>query len=49
MADIFDDLESKADELAKKIDQSYDEVFAALLQLVDGKTSEEAIEILAGH
>ncbi len=48
MADIFDDLESKADELAKKIDQSYDEVFAALLQLVDGKTSEEAIEILAG-
>tara|TARA_Y100000593_G_C4305778_1_gene335663 strand:+ start:1085 stop:1813 length:729 start_codon:yes stop_codon:yes gene_type:complete len=48
VADIFDDLESKADELAKKIDQSYDEVFAALLQLVDGKTSEEAIEILAG-
>ena len=48
MADIFDDLESKADELAKKIDQSYDEVFAALLQLVEGKTSEEAIEILAG-
>ena len=47
MADIFDDLESKAEELAKKIGQSYDEVFAGLLQLVDGKTSEEAIEILA--
>ena len=36
MADIFDDLESKAEELAKKIGQSYDEVFAGLLQLVDG-------------
>ena len=47
MADVFDDLESKAEELAKKIGQSYDEVFAGLLQLVDGKTSEEAIEILA--
>lgn len=47
MADIFDDLESKAEELAKKIGQSYDEVFAGLLQLVEGKTAEEAIEILA--
>ena len=47
MADIFDDLESKAEELAKKIGQSYDEVFAGLLQLVEGKTSEDAIEILA--
>ena len=48
MADIFDDLESKAEQLAKKIGQSYDEVFAGLLKLVDGKTSEEAIEILSG-
>tara|TARA_R110002020_G_scaffold373150_1_gene584600 strand:+ start:1061 stop:1789 length:729 start_codon:yes stop_codon:yes gene_type:complete len=47
MADIFDDLDSKAEELAKKIGQSYDEVFASLLQLVEGKTAEEAIEILA--
>ena len=47
MADIFDDLESKAEMLSKKVGQSYDEVFAALLQLVEGKTSEEAIEILS--
>jgi len=47
MADIFDDLDSKAEQLAKKIGQSYDEVFAGLLKLVEGKTAEEAIEILA--
>ena len=48
MADIFDGLDSKAEQLAKKIGQSYDEVFAGLLKLVEGKTAEEAIEILAG-
>jgi len=48
MADIHDELDAKASELAKKFEQSFDEVFAALLKLVEGKTSEEAIEILSG-
>ena len=47
MADLFDVLEAKSEALANKIAQSYDEVFAGLLELVAGKTSEEAIEILA--
>ena len=47
MADIFDDLESKAEQYAQKVGKAQDEVFAALLELVDGKTSEEAIEILS--
>ena len=47
MADIFDDLESKAEQYAAKVGKAQDEVFAALLELVDGKTSEEAIEILS--
>jgi hypothetical protein len=48
MADIHDELEAKASELAKKFEQSFDEVFVALLKLVEGKTSEQAIEILSG-
>ena len=38
MADIHDELDAKASELAKKLEQSFDEVFAALLKIVEGKT-----------
>ena len=47
MADIYSELEQLASEYANKIGQAQDEVFKALIDLVDGKTSEQAMEILS--
>ena len=47
MADIYDQLEHFALQYSEKVGQAQDEVFRALINLVDGKTSEQALEILS--
>lgn len=46
MADIYDQLDSISEQYSEKIGQAHDEVFRALIKLVENKTSEEALEIL---
>jgi len=48
MADISKELDKIAEQFADKVDLAKDEIVESLMELVKGKTSEEAIEILSG-
>jgi hypothetical protein len=47
MADIFEILDSIAEDFSSKVDLAQDEIVESLLEIVGGKTSEEAIQILS--
>ena len=48
MADIHDKLDAIAEEFARKVDLAKVEIVDSLMKLVEGKTSEEALQILSG-
>ena len=47
MADIYDQLDDIAEEFAEKVNLATAEMVEYLMELVDGKTSEEALQILS--
>ena len=48
MADVHQELDKIAELIAKKSNEAVSEVVKSLMELVDGKTSEESLEILSG-
>ena len=48
MADVHQELEKIAELIAEKSNEAVSEVVKSLMELVDGKTSEESLEILSG-
>ena len=48
MADIYDELEAIAEQFANKVDLAKDELVETLMKLTEGKSTEEALEVLSG-